>query len=655
MKKNYPKISIVTPNYNCDKFLEETIKSIINQNYPNLEYIIIDGGSNDKSVEIIKKYEKYISYWISEKDSGMYEAIQKGFNKSTGDIMAWLNADDKYHDKCLYSIANIFKNNSIVNWVTGINVVFNENGETTHVEQSFQHNRFSQFINPFNYIQQESTFWRRKLWEQAGSFINTQLKYASDFELWLRFNRYEQIYLVDCLIGGFRFRENQISRKYIKEYKAEVLSSLKKEEDYYLSIEEKNTLNKIKNLLQLKNRNDSIIKSEEIKNKISELSKQKPKIGYNYTNNRYQIKGETLHLLLENMKKRRENKKSFLDFIKNKFKYYPDLIIDVGVAKGTPELYETFPESKMILFEPLIEFEKDIKSLKTKYKYMHYENCALGNEENTIQINVHPDLDGSSIYLENEDSSLNGLPRNVNLKTLDSFIQKYDFEDKSIILKVDVQGAEIDVLRGSIKSLNNVDIVILECTFFNFFNNNSEFIDVINFMNTYNFVVYDIFDFLYRPLDNALSQVDIAFVKKDSIFRKEHIFATKEQRKILSKNTSVNIIKKPENKQSKNSSNLKFSIQFNKLINFIEQIKYSKYSYVLYGYGTIGKMIESLIPDKIITYVDKNIENKNPSSLKNMKFDKILITVLGREKEITNYLIDEISINKDQITIIELE
>jgi len=86
----YPKISIITPSYNQAEFLEETILSVLNQNYPNLEYMIIDGGSNDGSVEIIRKYEKYLTYWISEPDNGQYDAINKGFSRSTGDIMAWI-------------------------------------------------------------------------------------------------------------------------------------------------------------------------------------------------------------------------------------------------------------------------------------------------------------------------------------------------------------------------------------------------------------------------------------------------------------------------------------------------------------------------------------------------------------------------------------
>ncbi len=94
---NYPKISIVTPSFNHAQFLEETILSVITQNYPNLEYVIIDGGSTDGSVDIIKKYEKHLTYWVSEPDNGHGDALNKGFAKSTGEIMAWINSDDKYY------------------------------------------------------------------------------------------------------------------------------------------------------------------------------------------------------------------------------------------------------------------------------------------------------------------------------------------------------------------------------------------------------------------------------------------------------------------------------------------------------------------------------------------------------------------------------
>ena len=104
------KLSIITVNYNDAIGLERTIKSVINQTFNDYEFIIIDGGSTDKSVEIIKKYEEHIDYWVSEHDSGMYDAIQKGFDKSTGEIMCWLNADDVFLYNSLFAVSKVFMN-----------------------------------------------------------------------------------------------------------------------------------------------------------------------------------------------------------------------------------------------------------------------------------------------------------------------------------------------------------------------------------------------------------------------------------------------------------------------------------------------------------------------------------------------------------------
>lgn len=242
---HYPKISIITPSFNQGDYLEETILSVIGQNYPNLEYIIIDGGSTDNSVDIIKKYEKYLVYWISEKDSGMYDAIQKGFYKSTGEIMAWINSDDWYFPKAFFSVAEIFASHDHVDWIQGITTRMDEKSRIVYVAPFRKWSKYNYLMNDYEWIQQESCFWRRTLWKRAGGKINTSLKYAGDFELWLRFFDYAQLHCVDTSLGSFRARsKNQFSVDRLDEYKKEA-NHLLVERLKHLSPEEKKQLNKL--------------------------------------------------------------------------------------------------------------------------------------------------------------------------------------------------------------------------------------------------------------------------------------------------------------------------------------------------------------------------------------------------------------------------
>jgi glycosyltransferase involved in cell wall biosynthesis len=207
-----PKISIVTPSFNQAEFLEECIGSILSQNYPNLEYIIIDGGSTDNSVEIIRKYEKHLAYWVSEPDRGQYDAINKGFGKTTSDIMAWLNSDDMFHYQSLFKVAFTFMQHDHVQWISGRQTWWDEEGNVTGIMIDlplFSRRKYmaKQYDNPW--IQQESTFWRRSLWEKAGGFVRADLDYAGDLELWTRFFRHAQLYTVDAPLGGYRQHDNQ--------------------------------------------------------------------------------------------------------------------------------------------------------------------------------------------------------------------------------------------------------------------------------------------------------------------------------------------------------------------------------------------------------------------------------------------------------------
>ena len=218
-----PKITIVTPNFNGAQYLEETIQSVLNQNYPNLEYIIIDGGSNDRSIDIIKKYEPQLAYWISEPDKGLYHAIQKGFENSTGEIMAWINSDDMYHRHAFFTVAEIFQSIPQVNWLLGAATTYDEFGKTVIATPSRNFTKFDFYNGDFKWLQQESTFWRRSLWDKIGGSLNLSYKYAGDFALWMKFFSQDKLYVTQALIGGFRFRsQNQLSLEHIDDYMNEV-------------------------------------------------------------------------------------------------------------------------------------------------------------------------------------------------------------------------------------------------------------------------------------------------------------------------------------------------------------------------------------------------------------------------------------------------
>jgi glycosyltransferase involved in cell wall biosynthesis len=215
----FPKISIVTPNYNMGEYIENTILSVISQNYPNLEYIIIDGGSTDNSIDIIKKYEKKLAFWTSKPDNGMYDAIQSGFKRTTGEILAWINSDDQYHPGAFSIVSELFSNFQEINWLTAIPTAIDEKGRTIYTGISRNWAKYDFYISDYKWIQQESTFWRRSLWEKAGSKLDLNLKYAADLELWLRFFRFEKLYSVRSLIGGFRWKnENQKTVDHLDDY-----------------------------------------------------------------------------------------------------------------------------------------------------------------------------------------------------------------------------------------------------------------------------------------------------------------------------------------------------------------------------------------------------------------------------------------------------
>jgi glycosyltransferase involved in cell wall biosynthesis len=200
-----PKLSVVTPSYNQAEFLEETICSVLDQGYPNIEYIIIDGGSTDGSVDIIKKYEKHLTYWVSEPDNGQTHALNKGFRRCTGDLVGWQNSDDYYLPGAFKAVADAYqKVKADVYFGHKWNVDKNGN-----LLREMRYTPFSKFTHVYEACSaaNHSMFWRRELFRKCG-YLDEKLHYAMDFEWFLRLAECEaRFHLIPKPLGCLRIHE----------------------------------------------------------------------------------------------------------------------------------------------------------------------------------------------------------------------------------------------------------------------------------------------------------------------------------------------------------------------------------------------------------------------------------------------------------------
>ena len=204
----WPRISIVTPSYNQGQFIEETIRSVLLQGYPDLEYVIIDGGSTDGSIDIISKYTPWLTYWVSETDQGQSHAINKGFARVSGIICTWLNSDDILNKAALQAVAMFWHQNTSCHFLTGYGEIVNSTGDTPLYSIRPRNYSFIDLLHYHRdkYLPQPSVFFSRQALLQAN-YLDIGLSYAMDVDLWLRIRQRYRLHTMPLYLSKLRSHE----------------------------------------------------------------------------------------------------------------------------------------------------------------------------------------------------------------------------------------------------------------------------------------------------------------------------------------------------------------------------------------------------------------------------------------------------------------
>jgi glycosyltransferase involved in cell wall biosynthesis len=199
---NFPIVSVVTPSYNQARFIEETIRSVLAQDYPNIEYIIVDGGSSDGSAAIIQKYADRLAWWVSEKDQGHADALNKGFTHASGEILAWLNSDDTYYPGVVSEAVTYLQANPEVGMVYGDADLTDDQGQVIGRFASRQTD-YKRLLRGSVHIPQATTFFRSDLWRQLGP-LDLSLYFAFDYNFWVQLAKVSRLQYLPRRWATFR-------------------------------------------------------------------------------------------------------------------------------------------------------------------------------------------------------------------------------------------------------------------------------------------------------------------------------------------------------------------------------------------------------------------------------------------------------------------
>jgi glycosyltransferase involved in cell wall biosynthesis len=195
-------VSIITPSFNQARYLEETIRSVLDQDHPQLEYIIVDGGSTDGSLEIIKKYADRLAWWVSEKDQGQTDAINKGFARAKGEVLAWLNSDDTYNPGAISAALAFLQAHPQAGLVYGDTNFIDENGKILGAFPAAQTD-YKRLRRGYVHIPQQAAFFRADIWKQVGP-LDPSFYFAMDYDLWVRIASHSPIFYTPQVWANFR-------------------------------------------------------------------------------------------------------------------------------------------------------------------------------------------------------------------------------------------------------------------------------------------------------------------------------------------------------------------------------------------------------------------------------------------------------------------
>lgn len=471
-----PRISIITPSFNHGQFIEETIRSVLLQGYPNLEYIIIDGGSTDNTVEVIKKYAPWLAYWVSESDRGQSHAINKGLDRATGDIVAWLNADDVYLPGALHHVANEFIRNRL-DWIVGITAIADANLKEVdrfipqlnsgHWKvRNYKTHGWLDFVMTHQSgtaLPQLSSFWSREALLKVGC-VDESFKYAMDHDLYGKLARAGyRPRLIPQTLACFRSHQQQKTSEFPLVFWKEELHSAQKWQQEELTILEKQALVKYvawftwlirwewlttvtssKRLFALAWEGARIVKRKLMKIKNTVL------LGDNSST--FQLKGIVSKEVIA--------------------RYLPQnpVIVEAGAHIGldTEELAKYFPEGKIHAFEPVPDLFLQLSERVRTYKNVYCYPVALSSQVEEAVMYVSSGIsDGSSSLLPPKEH----LTDHPDVKFVDSILVECTTLDlwaknntigKVDLLWLDLQGNELNVLKASLAVLENVCAIYTE-------------------------------------------------------------------------------------------------------------------------------------------------------------------------------------------------